>query len=89
MRSLPKQGELWFQKMNWHWASGIGAALDYLLVACVGMSSQPHLTLWSTSVEPGWEINRKVSQRETKHSLPARGLIHLYVQENSRVPGFI
>lgn len=26
-RSLPKQGELWFQKMNWHWASGVGAAL--------------------------------------------------------------
>lgn len=36
------------------------------------MSSQPHLALWGNSVGPGWEINRKVSQRESKHSLPAR-----------------
>lgn len=45
------------------------------------MSSQLHLALGGNSVGPGWEINRKVSQRESKHSLPARGLIPLYVRK--------
>lgn len=65
-----------------------GRCPDHLLVACLGMPSQPHLALWRNSVEPGWEINRKVSQRESKHSLPARGLVQLYVQETP-VPGFL
>lgn len=60
MRGLPKRGELWFQKMSWHWASRAGAALDRLFMACFGMSSQLHLALRSNSAEPGWEINRKV-----------------------------
>lgn len=60
MRSLPKRAELWFQKMSWRWASRVGAALDRLFTACFGMSSQLHLALRSNSVEPGWEINRKV-----------------------------
>lgn len=54
---------------------------DHLLVACLGIPSQLHLALWNHPVEPGWEVNRKVSQRESKHSLPARGLVQLYVQE--------
>lgn len=64
-------------RVQWGWRCP-----GHLSVACLGMSSQPHLALWSNSVEPGWEINRKVSQRESKHNLPARGLVRLYVQEN-------
>lgn len=60
MRSVSTGVEPWFQNMRWHWGSGIGAALDLHFVACFRMSSLLHLALWSNSVEPEWEINRKV-----------------------------
>lgn len=62
------------RKWGWHWASAVDAALDCLPVADLGIFSWAHLDSWRNSVEPGWEINRKVWVREeSKHRLSARG----------------
>ena len=81
VRSLPLQEEPWGQKMRLTRASAPGSALGRLSVADLGMSSGRTWTSGHNLIEPGWEINRKVSQGESIYNLSARGLAGLLFEK--------